>query len=43
MPSLVAAVLPAVPYVRLDILLALVPPVFAFDQLDGLVLPRVHE
>jgi hypothetical protein len=42
-PRLVAAVLLAVPYVCLDILVASVLPVFAFEQLDGLVLPWVRE
>ena len=42
-PNLVASALPAVSYVRLDILVASILPVFAFDQLNGLVLPRVRE
>ena len=41
--SLVAAALPTVPYIRLDILVTSVLLIFAFDQLNGLVLPRVHE
>ena len=41
MSSLVTAALPVVPFVRLDILVTSIPPVFAFNQLDGLVAPRV--
>jgi hypothetical protein len=42
-PSLGVTVLLTVSYVRPNILIASVPLVFAFEQLDGLVLPRVRE
>jgi hypothetical protein len=39
MSSLIMAIFLSVPYIRPDILVVSVLPVFTFEQLDGLVLP----